>query len=434
MASRHTTLCIVNTTGMDIEEIRVTEIDDFDWDGDSRPDINFQGVSIANNDSRCEREELNKLARSAWYRMTLRFSDGRDLTFRNDQWESKTKYDRFFHADGTAVDDLTIYQTSGSYTNAMYVRTKREPDNASWMGELLGRKPNVKLDQLTMPGSHDAGMYVTGDCHRLHHPEWVLTQSDNINRQIKCGSRYFDLRFYYDGSDYRIGHFGRVPVEGPSGCYGPTLSDVLNQVKDFIQSDAGRSETVILKFSHTMGDSPESYPVDEVASEVAKRVKADLHEYLFKSRDSGINLAETPLSELAGKIVAVFDVEFQPYWDSSIGIFSYRDYPTQDYGALKVYDKYSDTASYPEMSADQLEKLKNFGGYGHEYLFLLSWTLTGKVFDELFDIQVLSTLARPWLPQILTGIRDGKYKHVPNIVYYDFVDPYINRAIINLNF
>jgi 1-phosphatidylinositol phosphodiesterase len=95
-----------------------------------------------------------------------------------------------------------------------------------------------------------------------------------------------------------------------------------------------------------------------------------------------------------------------------------------------VFDQYSDTDSFPVMSDDQKKKLTTSGGYGKDYLFLFSWTLTGK--SGLLDIQVLSALARPWLPQVLTDIQNKKL-NPPNIVYYDFVDPYINRAIIDLN-
>lgn len=430
MQSTETTLCLVNTTGKDITNITVTVDHNHDWDGDFHPDRNFRGATIPNNDSRCERQDLNGFPGSAWYKMTLQFSDGCDLTFRNDQRDAQKKLERFYPVKGSAADDLTLYQTSGGYTNALYIRTRAEPDNTCWMRELLNRKPFVRLDEFTMPGSHDAGMYTTVKRCSVVKPEWVLTQSDNINRQLRCGSRYFDLRVYYDGLNYRIGHFAKMQIIGKQGRYGPTLSDVLGQVKAYIQSREGQSETVILKFSHTMDASPYVYPIDKVVAEVINQVKTDLSECLYISTNPGINLSKIPLRELAGKIIAVFDIEYQPHWDVRAGICPYRDYPTTEYGALKVFDQFSDTDSYPAMSADQLQKLEKYGGYGNDYLSLLSWTLTRKGILKIKDIQVLSTLARPWLPQILTKIRGGK---LPNIVYYDYADPYINRAIINLN-
>lgn len=415
MASKHTTLCIVNTTGMDITNINVYNIDNYDWDGDSRPDHNFQGKYISNNNSMCEREELNAYARSAWYNMTLTFSDGTNLSFRNNQHDAFTKYDRFYETTGSASEKLTIYQTSGGDTNAMYIRTKEEPHNSNWMGDLLKRKPGVRLNELTMPGSHDAGMYSTHHCSIVVEPEWTITQSYTIEGQLKTGSRYFDLRVYRDGSNYRIGHFSDF-----GGCYGTTLSDVLNQVKTFIQD--AQSEAIVLTFTHT-GDNVE-------INYVVNQVKTVFGNHLYTTQNIGADLAKTLLSELAGKVVAVFGNEYASHYDVTTGIFPYREYPKSAGYGLRVYDEYSNTTSLSKMWGDQINKLAQYGGYGNDYLFLLSWTLTGDI--HLLDIQVLSALARPWLPQITTEIQNKQLK-LPNIIYYDYVDPYINQLIINLN-
>ena len=428
MSSTHTTLCIVNTSGIDITNIEVSEVDNYDWGGNSRPDRNFQGITLPNNNSPGEREELNNWSNSAWYRMTLTFSDGTNLTFRNDQKDAKTKFNRSLDAGGSATDKLTLYQTSGGGTNAIYIREKQAPDNSRWMGELLTKKPDVKLNAITMPGSHDAGMNLTHDCTVGVQPEWARTQVYSINDQLKAGSRYFDLRVYYKESNYFIGHFDSVPVIGNSGCYGSPLATVLAQVKNFVQSDTGKSETVILKFSHTMDSSPEGYSVREVTKYVIDEVKSIFESYLYTSSNTQANLGEILLSQLSGKVVAVFDKEYED--DVKNGIFPDRYAKVKEYG-LRVYDQYSGTGSYSEMSEDQQKKLTDKGGYGNDYLFLLSWTLTGKLGS--LDIQVLSTLANPWLPQILTKIKKEELKPA-NIIYYDFVDAYINRAIIDLNY
>jgi len=200
MSSRHTTLCIVNTTGMDITQIDISEIDNNDWHGDSRPDHNFQGVSIKNNDSRCESEEINDYASYCPYRITLKFSNGTDLSFRNDQKDARTKINRSIYPDRrTAKYNLVAYQTSGGNTNAIYIRQKQEPDNSGWMGKLLEKKPDVRLNAITLPGSHDAGMYSTSNCTIGIEPAWTITQSCSIGDQLKIGSRYLDLRVYFDG-------------------------------------------------------------------------------------------------------------------------------------------------------------------------------------------------------------------------------------------
>jgi hypothetical protein len=429
--SKPTTLCIVNLSGLDIENIRVSNIDASDWDGDFfRPDRNFQDAAILDNNSWCAREEINTVHRSSPYTMTLKFSNGTNLTFRNDQRDALDKHNQNYNVTGTAQNNLIVRQTSGGGTNAMYIRPGQEPDNSKWMSELLKIKPKVRLNEITMPGSHDAGMYSTSSCF-VSRAEWTRTQSDSIANQLRRGSRYFDLRVYYDGTNYRIGHFSNVVGVVPAGCYGPTLADVLNQVKTFIQSKSGHSETIVLKFSHTLDANPKTYQVDTATKHVISQVKAVFGSYLYTSQNRD-ELAKTLLSDMSGKVVAVFDDEYKDHYNVKSGIFPYRDFPSKGYG-LEVFDQYANKNSYPLMSADQLSKLANYGGYGRDYLFLLSWTLTLQGSDpDPADVQVLSTLANPWLPQTLTNIQN-KSLNPSNIIFYDFVDPYINRVIINLN-
>jgi len=424
MSSKHTTLCVVNFSGFDITNTKVTEVDNYDWDGDSRPDHNFKDAVIKFNNSCCEREEINTHSKGCWYRLTFTFSNGQTLSFRNDQKDAETKHNRSYDATGSAIDQktMTLYQGSGGDTNGMYIRSLPEPDNSNWMGNLLSRKPNVRLNELVMPGSHDAGVYTTTNCTLACQPEWARAQGLNSAEQLKAGSRYFDFRVYYDGHDYRLGHFGSA-----GGCYGATLSDVLEQVNTFIQSH--RKETVILKFSHTMSDSPVSFDVQKVAKATVDMVKNQLGTNLYTSQNTGSDLAKTLLNEVSGKVVATFDDEFESYWNTSTGIFPYRDYATPGYG-LRVCDKYSETKSLSEMASDQTSKLQQYGGWGNDYLFLLSWTLTGGA--GLLDVEVLANMANPWLPQKLSDIKAGTLKH-PNIVYIDFINSWMGRAIIDLN-
>lgn len=445
MASKQTTLSVVNLTGMDMTNIHISEVDNYDWDGSSRPDHNFQNVSIANNYSRCQREEINTYASSSPFRMTITFSDETQLSFRsNQQWATK-KYNGFIKSTGTATNHLEVYQSCGGDSNSFYVRPKQVPDNSNWMGKLLKKKPNIQLNQLTMPGSHDAGLYTTWDCGIVVHSEWAKTQCYSIADQLKAGSRYFDFRPYYDGSKYFLAHYGSM-----GGCKGGILDDVLSQVLSFIENKAitentPKQETVILKFSHTMSDSPcypHPYPYPDpdhdpfypkqVAAHVVEQVKNILGQYLYTSSDPNVNLATTPLADLKGKVVAVFGGDaYQNLYDPSSGIFPYHDYNNSP-SSLTVYDNYSDTNSLPTMIENQESKLTNYGGYNKDYLFLLSWTLTGSA--SLLDIEVMAkAMANPWLPLTLQDIRKDVFPY-PNIIYHDFVDPYLCQAIIQLNF
>lgn len=427
MASHRTDLCIVNMSEKKIIDTYVDQTDNYDWDGNSRPDHNFQHIQIEDKDSHCEREEVNAFARSAWYNMRINFSNGDWISFRNDEYDAKTKHTNLFPCNGTAKNYINIYQTSGAWFNAMYIRDSTTPNNSGWMTYLLSQKPDVKLNQITIPGSHDAGMYMVNNSTGIVSKEWVITQELDIYNQLVAGARYFDLRIYYDGKDYRVGHFG-----GYGGGWGPTLSDILNQIVNFMKNVAGKKETIILKFSHTMSDNPlKQYSTDMVTKYVIEQVKNTLGKYLYTSTNKDINLASTPLKDIAGKIIAVFDNEFTSYYNVSSGILPYRDIPSNDRG-LKVYDKYSNTNSYETLYNDQTTKLQQNGGYGNDYLFLLSWTLTAQDL-YLLDIRCLSILANPRLPQTLTKIRKHTLK-TPNIVYIDYIEPYMARNIIDVNY
>jgi len=436
-------LCIVNLSDKDVTHTKASNADKKDWKGKKfRPSYNFKDARINANSSRCEREIMNKQRNTAVYEMEFTFSNGEKLRFSNDQKQSAAEYNRIYDHDvtGSATQHMELYQASGYGTNAMYIRSKVKPDNSKWMGRLLEAKPDVKLNDLTMLGSHDAGMYIAEGCSiskadRILRPTIQLlkqatkTQTLSMLQQLQAGARYFDLRVYYDGSDYRMGHFSSI-----AGCYGAKLDDILSTVNNFI---ADKQETVILKFSHTMSDSPQvSKTKHEVINGTVAKVKGKLKGNLY-THEKSIDFPQTKLKQVSGKVIVVLDQEFWEYIKPEDGLFKYSD--------LNVYDKYPNTDSLLTMKRDQLLKLIGHGGWGNDDLFLLSWTLTPQFRWELempkLNVQALSNTANPWLPNTLAGIKAGtldingtKVKQKPNIVYIDFLDPYMGKAVIDFNF
>lgn len=82
--SRKTGLKIQNSTPLNVK-LSISEIDDFDWDGVSRPDNNIHGKEISANGTLVQREEINANASCCMYRLTFTFSDGRTVSQRFDQ-------------------------------------------------------------------------------------------------------------------------------------------------------------------------------------------------------------------------------------------------------------------------------------------------------------------------------------------------------------
>jgi hypothetical protein len=92
-------LTIENQSGHGFK-IKVTEISNYDWDGVSRPDHNFEGVNIPNGQSVKNREELNSNANGSWFRMTLALDNGDVISFRANQYEAFKGHDRDFGLNG----------------------------------------------------------------------------------------------------------------------------------------------------------------------------------------------------------------------------------------------------------------------------------------------------------------------------------------------
>lgn len=65
--------------------ITVTDVENFDWDGDSRPDHNFNGVTIPLGGSLKQREEINKNSAVITYTLHLMWENGVSKTIAVDQ-------------------------------------------------------------------------------------------------------------------------------------------------------------------------------------------------------------------------------------------------------------------------------------------------------------------------------------------------------------
>lgn len=423
MRTHNTTLCLVNLSGKNITKAEATIDDDNAWDGPSRPDRNLGGP-LASGDARCVRAEIARSPdNGCWFKVSLTFADGSALSFRADQHEAKKKQSGDYHeAIVKSPSDLPlkVFRRTGedryTYVQAFYILPTATPDNAHWMGDLLKKNSKVTLNHLTMPGSHDAGMY-TG------HNEWAKTQSLTIGNQLRAGARYFDLRVCKSGSELWTYH-------GPT--YGGKLADILDDVAAFL--DGSSREVVFLKFrSHASGDR-----ADTVAL-----VESKLAGKLFTAAATP-HFATQTLDHLAGTkghAVAAFTHAYASLVDPSKGIFPYSDYGNEDTGAfiphsthdnLGVYDSYAHQSEFAVMQKDQHDKWVAHGGYGKDYLFLFSWTLTGST-DNVLDLDLLSGAANPQLPKALHDFATHGAKGKPNIVYMDQVDPYLCKAIIDLN-
>lgn len=290
-------------------------------------------------------------------------------------------------------------------------------DTKTWMGKLPA---GTRLNEVMMPGSHDAGMSELLNCSVGANDSNTQTQQLDMQDQLEAGSRYFDLRVDYDHKKLFTYH-----RTGPFGCNGQLLETILDQMVEFLKTY--KTETAILKFSQIRGDS------NDTKTRIEKLLLSDkVKPYLYKGTNS--NLAGLKVSDAAGKIIVVLDYDNTIHPD--LGLFRYHDGFVKEvcnYRGLNmtVCDLYSDKSSYDKMSKDQITKWDNYAGLGKEYLFLLSWTLTAGIDDSIRD---LAAIANGHLPAVLKEQIIDRKKGKPNIVYIDFVNTETARAIIAYNF
>ena len=434
MGTYNTTFCLVNLSGRSISSTSVAIDDPDDWDyvtdeNKNRPDLNLGG-GLDSNNARCEREEINAgTSKGCWFTVGLDFIGLPEplpkMEFKVNQWDAVDSG----HPKGTisftgGSTDWEVYKVAGKdydiYTQAVYIRPSVAPDNSGWMGKLLGYNSMITLNKLTMPGSHDAGMYLGTN-------EWSKTQHLSIGDQLKAGSRYFDIRVCLN--DNELWTYHGIPG---SMTYGGKLSDILDDVKTFL--DTNTQEAVFLKF-RSYGDSADQ-------SATVSMVETKLDSHLYKSTTTPV-FANMELGSLAGKAVAVFHKKYGNLPSPSNGTFAYRDYGNEDSGAFTppanencfgVYDSYTNTTGFPDMLSDQMDKFRRFAANDKNYLFLLSWTLTGYIPDQIMDLTLLSNAANPQMPKALKDLPNVRPKVHPNIVYIDNVDPWLCTPIINLNY
>jgi hypothetical protein len=323
------------------------------------------------------------------------------------------------------------------------------PDYARWMEQTLNFSKSLK--QISIPGSHDTGMYISLNCTIGGASCNTQTQNQPMLGQLQAGMRYFDLRPSWTTGVLYTGHFSTIKVLGTEGCDGGTLVDIFNDVNAFLST--GRKELVILKFSHYYDRDSNVFRFNKSQFlTLINLVTGMLGRWLYVNK-TGSRLADIPLSGIigdSGKVLAVFDE--LPGDLVQDGIYRYSDYSPPDpppgktcgdqYGTvsgdLSVYDHYKGTNDLAVMVTDQFAKLDCPVNHGGD-LFLLSWTLTQSGGDATGCILGLAPSIITLAQKAIAAIQPDLAGHpitsanVPNIVYLDVSPVQATQACIDVN-
>ncbi len=278
MPSKQTTLIISNQTKWDIVKIKTVIENTGHWDGDDHPDKNFSTekdstVTIPKGSSLSKREELNSGVFSTddgTFIMTLYFSNGENITFKNNQKDALTGYSRnnYWLTDDSSKD-FSLFQSSGSGVNKFEIRRQRKTGNDAWMSEINDDTPVTKL---SIPGSHDAC------CYHGAVMDWVQTQVADISTQLHLGIRYFDLRGYADGkaAKYGINVGAFTNFDGERDCQvchdafrqPETFKGFFGTIIDFLKTHD--KETVLVQVKKDNGDKNLEDIVANIISDLGK--------------------------------------------------------------------------------------------------------------------------------------------------------------------
>lgn len=308
-----------------------------------------------------------------------------------------------------------IFQRGDNTVNAVETTPSTLYETANWLGAL---DDTLSLNQIMMPGSHDAGMSALAHCAPpLFSPPFTKTQKLSIGNQLIAGSRYFDIRIDYDHDALVTYH-----RSGQWGCNGQSLQETMEEVKNFLILNP--SEMAILKFSHIRDDGSHD------ASDIKERIEEFINDYsslFYKNNDPETTLMTLPLGKVRGKMILTFD--YNEFISPTTGRFHHDK-------NLNIYDSYSNSDDYETMKNDQLEKWEIWQDiYGNrtEQFFLLSWTLTAQGVNSP-SINSMAEVANGMLTNVLSEeiINNGRNK--PHIVYVDFIDKSVAQTIIRYNF
>jgi hypothetical protein len=306
-----------------------------------------------------------------------------------------------------------------------------------WMAAQAATIGPRKLTDITIPGSHDAGVnavdYSLGNCNRLASSCNTTAQDTDIKGQLALGSRYFDVRPAIldvdDWSSWQTGHYDTSLL---MGCRGEKISDIFSDVNAFFADPAHAKELAILDISHCFNVTADAGCGDAEYGVLTANIESGV-DHLVKCADD-CDLLDMTLDQVLALGNVIVRVEGVPS-DKPHGIFSSSgaDFP--------IYNNYSDTDNLPDMIAGQYSELETLANHRNQ-LFLLSWTLTQSTADAIecmfthSSILSMAVTARPPLfGDLEQWVAAGSITPTlyPNIIYLDAFDGLGTRTAIYLN-
>jgi hypothetical protein len=316
-----------------------------------------------------------------------------------------------------------------------------------WMSHL---KFDRKLSELCLPGSHDAGVYKDKDAG-VKPGSSTRCQYSNIWQQAMHGSRVFDIRCFLRKTGVfnktktpTMGHFFKEGKDGSGGDYGGTLISALEDAALFLSTHS--TEFLIFRIGHTKCTGDVAEPLQQFRDKVDQKTQKMPYKSLVHRGATG-NLANLQVHQLRGKLLLVFDKEFNsPNFSTDEGYYPYSKYPSIAQTGLTFCGSYSGSvgASLAPKNKDKgnwsaegsvgianaaCQEHQNHGGGNH--LLWVYWQETGGNIKINTTVKQDGMHAR--LDKFLSEVRDPKNNYMPNVIGHDFVNEATCRKIVKMN-
>ena len=293
-------------------------------------------------------------------------------------------------------------------------------DQSDWMRATLPTIGKKTLRQISIPGSHDAGMSdVVGGTFGVSDGN-VRTQTLNIGGQLQYGSRYFDIRPVIAGGIFRAGHYTDNDILGTAGANGQSIDSMVSEINSFT---ATHHELIILNLSHDLNtdSGTKFYPtLNQDEYNQLLQLLSGINNLYVATSSTNLDLTKVRLNRFIGNGKSAVIVIAQPS-GSGISLGSYAGKGFYTAKNFPIFDSYANTDDLDQMAQDQFGKMDEQQKLGNN--FLLSWTLTLSKFGNVNpfggNVIDLAASANQWLPRMLFEKNQVTPNRIPNVIYTD---------------
>ncbi|XP_014286808.1 uncharacterized protein [Halyomorpha halys] len=291
-------------------------------------------------------------------------------------------------------------------------------DGSNWMKNNIDVLGGRTLRQISIPGSHDAGMSRLDGHTAFGRTCNVLTQSHSVGEQLNLGIRYFDIRpVIGNGGKFLTGHYTHIKGSWQGGN-GQSIASIINDLNDFTRN---HNELIVIILSHSLNSDVghNKYRKFNQAEWENLFKQLDTINFLYNNENSNVHLDQIILSDYtnhgsrASVVIIIDDPDSKVQLGSRLG----KGFFMPD--NFDIYDDYSNTNDWSKMIKDQINKMHQ---YSEKRYFLLSWTLTQNGFQAAIckpSVKDLADKANIHLGSFL--YKEVSASSYPNIILVDNV-------------